>query len=582
MVNAYGPTEATVCSSRYHFDAARAGRANTPIGSPGQNMTIDLLDADLHAVPLGVVGELYIGGVGVARGYVNRAGATAGAFVPDPLARTPGARLYRTGDLARRLPGGNLEFVGRRDQQVKVRGFRIELGEIEATLQECAGVRAAAVLAPAGRSGERRLVAYVSGDADEAALRRELRAKLPAHMIPSIFVHLEALPSTRSGKVDRKALPPAEADSCVARAAPGRRWKSGWRACGARCWGGTGWGATDNFFEVGGHSLLATQLVSRLRAELGVELGVRVLFESPRLEDLAARLERAPRIGALVPLVAGARDGSVPASFAQQRMWFLDQHEPGGSAYNVPRWSCAWRGRSTSARSRERGEIACRHESLRTTFGGGGGAPLSGHRRAGAGGDGGGADRAGAPRGDRARRDAAAVRPGTGPLVRARLLRLGAEEHVLLVVMHHIVCDGWSMGVFARELGALYDGRERSPRSGIQYADFASWQRGWLAGGELERQLSYWKGQLAGAPPSLELPTDRPRPAVQRSVGARWSGRLPRELRDGVRALGLAEGRRRSRRCSRRSRCWCGATAERGTWWWGRRSRVGRVRRSRV
>ncbi|HEX9936581.1 MAG TPA: amino acid adenylation domain-containing protein, partial [Longimicrobium sp.] len=560
FLNPYGATEATGITA-HHFaraDLASYPGRSMPPGRPIANAAIYVLDGAGEPVPVGVTGELYLGGAGVTRGYRRLPGQTAERFVPDPFGSSPGARLYRTGDLGRWLPDGTIEFMGRGDAQVKVRGFRIELGEIEARLAEHPAVHEVVVVARDGEVGDPRLVAYYVGDpAGAEALRAHLAARLPEYMVPAAFVHMDALPVNPNGKLDRKALPEPEygaaEETYVAPRTPVEEVLAGiW----AEVLGVERLGVHDGFFELGGHSLLATRAVSRVRELFGVELPLRALFEGPTVAELASAVEEMRRAGlpVLPPVVPAGRTGALPLSFAQERLWFLDRLEPGSATYNHP---AAWRlegALDEAALERALGEIVRRHETLRTVFAEVNGSPvqviapfggfalpvedLSGLSEA---------DREAAAR---RRAGEEAARPfdlATGPLFRAVLLRLGAEDHVLLLGMHHIVSDGWSMGVLRRELGALYaayleGGESPLPELAVQYADYAVWQREQWAGEALDRQLSYWRERLAGAPELLELPTDHPRPAVQAFRGASVPVELPPELLERLQALGRSEG----------------------------------------
>ncbi|HST57241.1 MAG TPA: amino acid adenylation domain-containing protein, partial [Longimicrobium sp.] len=534
LYHEYGPTETTVTATA-RTCGAEGEAPGASIGGPISNTRVYLLDARGEPVPAGVAGELYVGGAGVARGYLRRPALTAERFVPDPFSPAPGARLYRTGDQGRWLADGTIEFLGRADTQVKVRGYRVELGEIEARLRAREGVSEAVVVAHQDGAGNRRLVAYVVGDAEAAVLREHLRRELPDYMVPAVFVPLERLPLTQSGKLDRKALPAPELASAEERyVAP----RTPAEEVLAEIWAETlrleRVGAEDNFFELGGHSLLATRVVSQVREAFGVELPLRALFEGPTVAELAGRMEemRRAELPVLPPVVPVDRTGALPLSFAQERLWFIDRLDPGSAVYNIP---VAWRlggALDVDALERSLGEIVRRHEALRTTFAEVDGSPvqvvapfvgfalpvedLSGL---------GDSDREAAVKrraGEEARRP---FDLSTGPLFRAALLRLGAEEHVLLLGMHHIVSDGWSMGVLSREFSALYaayrEGRESPlPELAVQYADYAVWQREQLEGEVLDRQLAYWRERLSGAPELLELPTDHPRPPVQAYRGA--------------------------------------------------------------
>ncbi|MGZ3460106.1 MAG: condensation domain-containing protein, partial [Archangium sp.] len=533
-----------------------------PIGRPISNTQVYILDRHLQPLPPGVPGELFISGDGLARGYLGSSSLTAERFLPNPFSSTPGARMYRTGDLARHRQDGVLEFLGRIDNQVKVRGFRIELSEVESALLFHPSVREAVVVAREDSPGLKRLVAYVTGESQalgSEALRAFLKQRLPEYMVPSAFVHLEALPLTSNGKVDRKALPAPDSRPELAQqfVAPRDDVEQKLASLWTEVLRLERVGIHDNFFELGGHSLLATQAISRIRGAFGVELPLRDLFDAPTIAALGARIHAAlqTRQGLKAPpLVPVPRTGRLPLSFAQQRLWFLDQLEPNNPAYNIP---TAVRMEGTldpNALERSFNELVRRHESLRTTFRG----------------DPEGAiqvispavpqplpvmDLTGLPEGMReaeARRLAVeeAQRPfdlACGPLLRTLLLRLGEREHVLLVTVHHIISDGWSIALLIREMAFLYEafstGRPSPlPELPVQYADYAAWQQGWLQGEVLEAQLAYWREHLAGAPLVLDLPTDYPRPAMSSHRGAIRSARLPRPLAEAVRERARAEG----------------------------------------
>jgi amino acid adenylation domain-containing protein len=552
--NLYGPTEATIWSTLAECsDAAR-----TPdIGGPIANVRTYVVDDALEPLPLGVAGELYVGGVGVARGYLGRPALTGERFVPDPFGGAPGARLYRTGDRARWLADGRIDFLGRVDHQVKVRGFRIEPGEIEARLTEYAGVDAAIVVARQEASGETRLVAYVAADAavGAEALRTYLGERLPAHMVPAAFVRLDAFPLTPNGKVDRKALPAPGEDAFVRRAFEGPVGET--EQALAEIWADVlrveRVGRWDDFFDLGGHSLLAVRVISRVRQVLGVEIALGELFARPVLAEFARELETAAR-SELPPIEPASREGGLPLSFAQQRLWFLEQLGNLGSTYHV-RAPLRLRGPlHREALVRALDGIVARHEALRTTFTEVDGVPeqriapaeacrfpLVEHDPGGA------AD----PEAelDRLQAQEAAERFDLerGPLLRGSLLRMADDDHVLLLTMHHIVSDGWSMGVLFDEFAALYAAHARGaeaslPELPVQYADYAAWQRRWVEGDVLREQAEYWTETMAGVPELLELPTDHPRPAQVDHAGALLVLELDEALTAGLKALSRKHG----------------------------------------
>ncbi|WPB73717.1 non-ribosomal peptide synthase/polyketide synthase [Archangium violaceum] len=562
LLNEYGPTETVVGCCVHEVSATDAASGAVPIGRPISNVELHVLDSHLRLVPVGAPGELYIGGVPLARGYLGRPELTAEKFVPHPFSSVPGARLYRTGDLARRRADGVLEFLGRLDEQVKVRGFRIELGEIETVLSSHPSVRECAVVVREDVPGDKRLVAYVTSPSpqlDSSEPRRFLESKLPVYMVPSAFVVLEALPLTPNGKVDRKALPApgASRPELAAFRPPSTPTEELLAGIWAEVLRLEKVGRQDDFFELGGHSLIATQVVSRIQAAFGVELPLGELFAATTLAALAARIDSAVQEGQGLkapPLVPVPRTSELPLSFAQQRLWFLQQLEPASSFYNIP-LAVRFEGLlDEEALERSFGELVRRHESVRMTFQAQDGRPVQVPRPASAlslah------VDLRNLPADAReaeARRLSweEARRPfelASGPLLRASLLKLGEREHVLLLTMHHIISDGWSMGVLIREMVALYEalssGRPSPlPEPALQYADYAAWQRQWLRGEALETQLSYWKQQLDGAPRRLELPTDHPRPAMPTYRGARYSRPLPNALTEALKALSRREG----------------------------------------
>ncbi|HKV12552.1 MAG TPA: amino acid adenylation domain-containing protein, partial [Thermoanaerobaculia bacterium] len=538
VLNLYGPSEDTTYST---FTLAARGSGKEPtIGRPIVGTRLYLLDPEGSPVPVGVPGGLYLGGAGLARGYFGRPDLTAERFVPDPFSGKAGDRLYFTGDLARYGPTGEIEFLGRLDHQVKVRGFRIELGEIESALAAHPAVREAVVIARAGT-----LVAYVVADPAPAAssLRSFLKERLPEHMVPTAWVFLAALPLTPNGKVDRKALPePGDGARKEAPAGPRTPAEEVLAGIWADVLGLAAVGPDDNFFELGGHSLLAARVVSRIREAFGVELPLRRLFEAPTVAELAAGL--APGGAEPLPRIEPApRSGPLPLSFSQRRLWFLDRLEPGSALYNIPAPLRIEGALDAGRLARALGEVIRRHESLRTTFPAIDGDPRQVVAEP--------ADAVlpvidlrGLPEEVRRQVEAEARRPfdlAAGPLLRTTLLRTGEEEHVLLLTLHHIVADAWSLDVLLRELFALYEGASL-PEPVLQIADVAVWQQRWLSGEALEERLAFWRERLEPAPEPLPLPADHPRPAVPTHRGALLSRPLSPELSAGLRALGRREG----------------------------------------
>jgi amino acid adenylation domain-containing protein len=568
--NLYGPTEATVASTAW--TCSGDDELNIiPVGKPIANTLIYILDGARQPVPVTVTGEIYIGGAGLARGYLNRSELTAELFVADPFASEPGARMYKTGDLGRWLANGNIEFLGRNDFQVKIRGFRIELGEIETRLREHAAVGEAVVVVGQedghqDEKGDKRLVAYytASHSGNEAgeelsvdALRAHLLTKLPEYMVPSAWVQLDALPLTPNGKLDRKALPAPQSYAGPGYEAPQGELESQIAGIWAEILKLDCVGRQDNFFELGGHSLLAVRMISRLRLATGTEVEIRQLFAHPVLRDLAAALEVADRVQA-EGIPRAERSGALPLSFAQQRMWFRSQLEGLSRAFHIPGRFRLAGALDRAALRRALNRIVERHEALRTTFHLIDGEPLQVIAAISESGFAlieqdlrGNAEAEGELERIASEEANSEFDLERGPLIRGRLVRLkdeGDEErHAMLFTMHHIVSDGWSMGVMGKELSALYaayrEGKEDPlPELGIQYGDYAVWQRGRLQGELLARQAAYWKGALAGAPAVLELPTDRPRPRQQDYAGAMVELVLEEELTEGLKALSQRRG----------------------------------------
>ena len=560
LVNLYGPTECAIDVS-CHPVSEEVGRVGVlPIGRPIDNLRIYLLNRWGVPVPVGQAGEVHAAGAGLARGYFERPGQTARSFVPDPFSAEPGGRLYRTGDLCRHRGDGVLEFLGRIDHQVKVRGFRIELGEVESWLGRHPAVAEVAAVVRDGEGGPRLLAYAVLGEdppEDGAAiLRRHLEEHLPHYMVPGHIVLLETMPRTPNGKVDRRALPEPELFTDGASTPPRTPTEEMLAAAWGEILGVEGLGRDDNVFELGWHSLMATQLISRLRRLFGVELSLRSAFEAPTVAELAVRIDAAVAAGAgleVPPMEPAERGGPLDLSFAQYRLWFLDTLQPGSSFYNVPVLLELSGALEVGVLAASLGEIHRRHESLRTIFRNQGGEPEQVIQPPG-------------PMplpvvdlsalGERSEAEAHRLvgeevsNPfdlARGPLLRALLLRLSTERHFGVLVMHHIVSDGWSTAILTQELGALYGAFRKGQPSPLeelpwQYADFAAWQRRWLRGEVLEAQISYWRLQLEDAPPLLQLPTDHARPEEQRYRGATRSLALPTELGQGLRGLAREEG----------------------------------------
>ncbi|MFD7598300.1 amino acid adenylation domain-containing protein, partial [Kitasatospora sp. NPDC059812] len=546
MVNAYGPTETTVCATM--SAPLAAGTGVPPIGRAVAGFRVYVLDERLRLVPPGVAGELYVAGPGLARGYLNRPGLTAGRFVACPF--EAGGRMYRTGDVVRRRADGELEYVGRADQQVKVRGFRVELGEIEAALAEHPGVAQAAVLADGDR-----LVGYVAprpgADARPAELASYLRERLPDYLVPAVFTVLDVLPLTPNGKLDRAALPAPDLGSAEVGREPRTPQEQILCELFAEVLGRAQVGVDDDFFDLGGHSLLATRLVSRVRSALGAEVGLRALFEAPTVAGLAARLTEADR--ARPALAPYERPQTVPLSFAQRRLWFLHRMDGAAAAYHIPLALRLTGTLDRKALEDALAEVVARHESLRTVFPELDAVPCQRVLDPGA----------ARPRVrvTEAREDElpqrlahAARLPfdlAVEPPLRAELFALAPDEHVLLLVMHHIAGDGWSTGPLARDLAEAYAARcqGREPDRDalpVQYADYTLWQRELLGDPEdpdsrFAGQLRYWTKQLDRLPERIPLPADRPRPAVAGYRGAAFGLELTPELH-----AGLAELARRS------------------------------------
>ncbi|MEU7599036.1 amino acid adenylation domain-containing protein, partial [Streptomyces sp. NPDC039022] len=524
----YGPTETTLCATAHVIGPGAKVPPVLPIGAPRDGLRVFVLDGFLRPVPVGVAGELYVAGRGVARGYLGRAGLTAERFVACPYG---GGRMYRTGDLVRWDRDGNLVFLGRADDQVKIRGFRIEPAEVETVLGQCPGVEQAAVVVREDRPGDKRLVAYVVGDA--SGTRDFMAERLPDHMTPSATVVLDALPLTANGKIDRAALPAPDCTAAADASARAPRTPQEQILCRlfaevlglevARV------GIDDGFFDLGGDSLLATRLASRVKGALGAEIPVRALFEAPTVAGLAGRLDEFEAVRPV--LVPVDRPDPLPLSFGQQRMWFLHSLEGPSATNNIPLAVRLNGELSVTALEAAWADVVARHETLRTRY---------------------------PEHGDGARQDIVAAAEVPVHLATVRiaadeveqalaagvtqgfriehelpwrvtLFEVAPAEHILLIVVHHIAADGWSMGVLADDLATAYTARAAGRAPGwtplpVQYADFTVWQRDLLTqdtpDGLFGRQAAFWSETLAGLPEHLKLPFDRPRPPVATHRGA--------------------------------------------------------------
>ncbi len=555
--NLYGPTETTIWSA---IHKVQPGDRSVPIGSPIANTQIYLLDSRLQPEPLGVPCELYIGGAGLARGYLNRPDLTAERFIPNPFNDEPGSRLYRTGDRAHYLCDGNIEFLGRVDDQVKIRGYRIEPGEIESVLNQHPAVKeTVVVLRERDSSGDKDLVAYFVPRQDSSPsvidLRGFLRRKVPQYMMPAILIAIDALPLSPNGKVDRSKLPPpddsrpnleetfveprTEAEQLVAQV-----WEEVLKLDKV--------GICDNFFEFGGHSLSAIQVISRLREVFGKNIPLRLLFEEPTVAGLVPSIEKTIRgdlESELPPIVPVPRNGPLPLSVNQEQLWNLDQMIPGTHFFNMPYVYRLSGELSIAALEKSLKELIRRHEALRTVFAKVDGCPVQVIKEVpdlqlpv--------VDLLSLPPGDVEQQAAGLIleereRPfnlATGPLLRTKLLRLTDNEYLLLVTMHHIISDHWSMRIFRREVLALYEafsqGRSSPlPEPAIQFADYASWERRLLNEGLLNTQLTFWKKQLAGSAPQLEFHKSRKPRKESNFCMARQQLELDETLFTGIKAF---------------------------------------------
>lgn len=585
--NAYGPTETTIQVLTWTCKEKLKPLPTIPLGKPIANTQVYVLDASLNQIPVGLIGELFIGGVGLARGYINKPGLTAEKFIANPFSKIPGERLYKTGDLARYLPDGNIEFLGRIDDQVKIRGSRVELGEIELALSQHSDVKEAVVVAREDQPGNKMLVAYImpqdgvldrleqnsllpfsshekfvvlSGDALSAlteVLRDHLAQSLPEYMVPSYFIFLNKMPLMPNGKTDRKALPATDLSleySGEKYVAPTTQAQQDLVKIWSEVLNVQKIGIHDNFFRIGGHSLLATQIISRVRSTYNVDLSLRSFFDHPTIYALSQdieHLEARDLSDETSHILVQQRPETLPLSFAQQRLWLLDQLIPGKALYNIPAAFRLIGNLNLQILEDAFNALIARHEVLRTIF------PVEKEE----------AYQLILPhlnlRMSENLTDLSTLQEtqqrtsvenliseeaftpfnlASGPLIRLKLFKLSSNEHILLLNMHHIISDGWSMGIFFKELSALYNAYSEGinpelPALPFQYADFALWQRDRLQGEILESQLSYWKKQLAGIPDLLELPTDKPRPKELTYQGASYEFTFSKDIKEGLNKL---------------------------------------------
>ena len=565
VVNNYGPTENTVVTTSGLVVAQEQNQISPTIGQPIANTQVYILDQQLQPVPVGVPGELHIGGAGLTRGYLNRPELTQEKFIPNPFKETQGSRLYKTGDLARYLPDGNIEYLGRIDNQVKIRGFRIELGEIEAVLNAHPQIQQAVVIVTEDIPGDKRLVAYLV-KSDESLTNKQIRdflkQQLPEYMLPSVFVTLDTIPLTPNGKIDKKALPiPDGVSREVEYIAPRTPSEEIIANIFATVLNQQNIGINDNFFSLGGHSLLATQLISRLRLAFNVEIPLRAVFESPTVTQLDIAIAaiaqlRSQERGLILPpiqAIEGDRE-QLPLSWAQERLWFLNQLEGASATYNMPAAVKIAGDLDINALQQALSEIVHRHEILRTSIQTVNGLPIQViHPQVTTSINVVDLQQLLAPERETLLEQQIQLEASipfnleNAPLIRCILLQVTDREYVLLLTMHHIVSDGWSMGIFISELSSLYAAfcagdPSPLPALPLQYADFAVWQKRWLSGVVLETQLNYWRSQLQGSPELLQLPTDRPRPVVQTYHGRTQSFELNQDLTQKLQSLSAESG----------------------------------------
>ena len=554
--NGYGPTEATigavwdVVDPKYFYKSI-----TTPIGKPIGNVKVYILDKMMRLVPVGVEGEIYIGGFGVGRGYLNRPELTAQKFVPDPFTTDDGERLYKTGDKGKYLRDGSIEFVGRVDFQVKIRGYRIELGEIEAAINQFENVKTSVVTAVKDSYGNERLVAYIipeHKDFNTEALKDYLREKLPDFMVPSLIITMDSFPLTPNGKVDRKALPAPEN---IELQQPIVLPRTATEELIANIWADVlkldKVGIHQNFFEIGGHSLLATQVISRLKESFKFEIPLKTLFDYPTVQLLAAEIEKLElgESGELPELKKVNRSEKIPLSFSQRRLWFLNELKPDDPSYNITNAFIIKGVLDVTLLQQSVNKMIERHEILRTVFDEELGKPYQKIL------DGSGIDiplidLSMLPRKekiDKAKNLAKneAQKPFNlkkGPLIRLVIIKIEEDEYVTIFSLHHIIADGWSIPILIKETVGIYEALKKGadidlPALEIQYADYAAWQKEFMEGDLYKKELEYWKNELKGIPPVLDLPTDKPRPSIQTFNGAKYKFSLPLELINELKGL---------------------------------------------
>ncbi|MEM8530664.1 MAG: amino acid adenylation domain-containing protein [Chloroflexota bacterium] len=564
IINAYGPTECSDDVTHYMItEAPDESVIHMPIGTPIANTQLYILDQYMNPQSRYAYGELHVGGDGVGRGYLNVPARTADVFVPNPFHSTPGARLYKTGDRVRYLEDGRIEYLGRLDYQIKMRGFRIELGEIEARLRQHTAVQNVVVILREDRPGDQRLVAYLILYPGMEQVEHDwvcfVEETLPGYMVPSAYLILDTFPLTSNGKLDRQALPIPDIEAIATQGsfiAPRTATEQTLAGIWSSILGITQISVHDDFFTLGGHSLLATQVISRINKAFALNLPLRALFDTSTIADFAERIEKvgfAEQQNTIPPIIPVSRTSSLPLSFAQQRLWFMDQLEPDTPYYNIPAFVRVTGVLDTNILERVLQTIIQRHEILRTTFTQIDGQPFQviaqevqlalivenlehipaneqeavAHQRA----------------------LEAAQQPfnlAQGPLVRVSVLRFASDTHSIFLTLHHSIADGWSLGVLIHEIASLYQAFQQGqpdplPALPVQYADFAVWQREWLQKEQLDRLLSYWETRLFRLPPALELPTDRPRTQSQSTRGDVVAFTLPKELVKQLQSFGREE-----------------------------------------